>query len=229
MLQSLGESLWAHQQRIRFGGLPLWHRMSVITLAGGGVVLHSPTRLDAELKEQISHLGKVVAVIAPSWWHDLYLRETVQAFPDAALYGAPTLVRWSRRLPFTDILSDSPPVLWKGDMDQHHVEGIGLFLDEVVFYHRPSRSVVLADLLFNISQSDAWLTRTLARVVIGPYPGCRFARLYRPFVVDRRRFRASIERILEWDFDQIVVGHGAVVQNGGKAVFRKAFDWLLKR
>jgi len=228
MLQRLGESIWAHEQRIRFGGLPLWHRMSVIALAGGGLVLHSPTRLDAKLKEQLCDLGPVVAVIAPSWWHNLYLRETVRAFPNALLYGAPTLVRWNRSLPFSDVLRDSPPVLWQSDMQQHHVTGIGLFLDEVVFYHRRSRSVIVADLLFNFSQSDAWLTRTLARIVIDAYPGCRFARLYRPFVFDRRRFRASIERILEWDFDQIVVGHGAVVQSGGKEAFREAFKWLLK-
>lgn len=228
MLQRLGESIWAHEQFIRFGGLPLRHRMSVIRLGRGDVVLHSPTRVDAELREEICRLGPVVAVIAPSWWHDLYLSETARAFPGITLYAAPTLVKWNRSLPFTDVLSDSPASLWADNLEQHHVEGIGLFLDEVVFYHRLSRSIIVADLLFNISQNDAWLTRALARLVIGPYPGCRFARLYRPFVLNRRRFRASIERILEWDFDQIIVGHGGVVQAGGKDVFRSVFRWLLK-
>jgi hypothetical protein len=202
--------------------------MSVIQIAGGGVILHSPTRMDAELSEEIRHLGPVAAVIAPSWWHDLYLAETVRAFPGAALYAAPTLVKWSRSLPYTDVLTDSPPSLWESDMDQHHVEGIGLFLDEAVFHHRPSRSIIVADLLFNIDQNDAWLTRVLAGIVIGPYPGCRFARLYRPFILNRRRFRASIERILEWDFNRIIVGHGAIVESEGKDVFRAAFRWLLK-
>lgn len=64
--------------------------------------------------------------------------------------------------------------------------------------------------------------------VIGPLPGCRFARLYRPAVTDRQRLRMSIERILDWNFDQIIVGHGAVVEKGGKEVFREAFRWLLK-
>lgn len=228
MLQQLGESIWVHGQRIRFGGLPIWHQMTVIALAGGGVVLHSPAFVDAELRDEILRLGPVVAVIAPSWWHDLYLRETLRNFPQAALYGAPTLVKWGRSLPFTDVLSNSSPLLWNRDMAQHHITGIGLFLDEVAFYHRQSRSLIVADLLFNISRSDAWLTRTLAHIVIGPYPGCRFARLYRPFVFDRRRFRASIELILEWDFEQIIVGHGAIVQKGGKDVLREAFRWLLK-
>jgi hypothetical protein len=55
----------------------------------------------------------------------------------------------------------------------------------------------------------------MGSLVIGPFPGCRFARLY-PAVTDRRRMRWAVERILDWDFDQIVVGHGAVVENNGK-------------
>lgn len=227
-MQQLGDSIWAHEQQIRFGGLPLWHRMTAVALSGGGIVLHSPTRIDAALKEAIHRLGPVVAVIAPSWWHDLYLRETLQAFPKAALYGAPTLARWEPMLPFAGVLGDSPPRLWKDDLDQQRVKGIGLFLDEVAFHHRASRSLIVADLLFNISPRDAWITRTLGQVFIGPYPGCRFARLYRPLVFDRRSFRASIERMLAWDFDQIIVGHGAVVQRRGINAFRDAFRWLLK-
>ena len=68
----------------------------------------------------------------------------------------------------------------------------------------------------------------MGSLVIGPFPGCRFARLYRPALLDRRRMRMSMERILDWDFDQIIVGHGAVVENNGKEVFRTAFRWLSK-
>ncbi len=201
--------------------------MSVITLGNGTIVLHSPTRLDAGLQESLRTLGPVVAVIFPSWWHDLYLRETIRAFPQARVYVAPTLAKWNRSWTFAEVLTNFAPTTWKDEMEQHHVQGIGLFLDEIAFYHRPSRSVIVADLLFNISPADAWITRALSRVVIGPYPGCRFARFYQPFVFDRARLRSSIETILKWDFDRIVVGHGAVVETRGKAAFREAFRWLL--
>ncbi|MGA8477757.1 MAG: DUF4336 domain-containing protein [Chthoniobacterales bacterium] len=213
---------------IRFGGIPLWHRMTVIRLTNGGLVVHSPTRLDLASRQEFQKLGPIVAIVAPSWWHDLYLREYLSAYPDARLYGAPTLVRWNRSLPFAEALGDAAPSLWAGDIDQLHVQGIGLFLDEIVFYHRHSRSLIVTDLLFNLSEKDAWITRALGSVVIGPFPGCRFPRLYRPAVTDRRRMRTSLERILDWDFDQIIVGHGAVVQNHGMEVFRTAFRWLLK-
>jgi len=156
------------------------------------------------------------------------LREYLSAYPDATLYGAPTLVKWNRSLPLAELLDGAAPTLWAHELDQLHVQGIGLFLDEMVFYHRPSRSLIVADLLFNLSEKDAWITRTMGSFVIGPFPGCRFARLYRPAVTDHRRMRTAVERILDWDFDQIIVGHGAVVDSNGKEVFRAAFRWLLK-
>jgi hypothetical protein len=202
--------------------------MTVIRLADGGLLVHSPTSLDVLVQEEFRKLGRIVAIIAPSWWHDLYLREYLNAYTDAKLYGAPTLVKWNRSLPFAEILGASPPLQWQEDIDQVHVQGIGLFLDEVVFYHRRSRSLIVADLLFNLSEKDAWITRVMGSLVIGPYPGCRFPRLYRLAVIDRQRMRRSVERILDWDFNRIIVGHGAVVENKGKEVFRVAFRWLLQ-
>ena len=128
MFRSRGVNIWDHEMPIRFGGIPLW-RMTVIRLTNGGLVVHSPTRLDFASQEEFQRLGPIVAIIAPSWWHDLYLREYLSAYPNAKLYGAPTLV---------------------------------------------------------LSKKDAWITRTMGSLVIGPFPGCRFARLYRPALLDRR-------------------------------------------
>jgi Domain of unknown function (DUF4336) len=228
MFRRLDDNIWDHEKPILFGPIPLWHRMTVIRLADGGLLVHSPTSLDVSVQEEFRKLGRIVAIIAPSWWHDLYLREYLNAYPDAKLYGAPTLVKWNRSLPFAEILGASPPLQWRQDIDQVHVQGIGFFLDEIAFYHRPSRSLIVADLLLNLSEKDAWITRVMGSLVIGPYPGCRFPRLYRLAVIDRRRMRTSVERILDWDFNRIIVGHGAVVENKGKEVFRIAFRWLLR-
>ncbi|HEX6565966.1 MAG TPA: DUF4336 domain-containing protein [Chthoniobacterales bacterium] len=228
MFRSLGDNIWEHEMPIRFGGIPLWHRMTVIRLADGRLLVHSPTRLDLASQEEFQRLGPIAAIIAPSWWHDLHLREYLNAYPNAELYGAPTLVRWNRSLPLKELLDGIAPSLWRNEIDQIHVQGIGLFLDEIVFCHRPSASLIVADLLFNLSAQDAWITRTLGSLVIGPFPGCRFARLYRPIVIDRSRMRMTVEQILSWHFDKIIVGHGAVVEQGGKEVFRDAFRWLLK-
>ena len=128
MFRFRGVNIWDHEMPIRFGGIPLWHRMTVIRLTKGGLVVHSPTRLDLASQEEFQKLGPIVAIIAPSWWHDLYLREYLSAYPDARLYGAPTLVRWNRSVPFAEVLGDLVPSLWTGEIDQVHVQGIRLFL-----------------------------------------------------------------------------------------------------
>jgi hypothetical protein len=70
MFRSCGVNIWDHEMPIRFGGIPLWHRMTVMRLTKGGLVVHSPTRLDLASQEEFQKLGPIVAIIAPSWWHD---------------------------------------------------------------------------------------------------------------------------------------------------------------
>jgi hypothetical protein len=43
---------------------------------------------------------------------------------------------------------------------------------------------------------------------------------------DRKAARASLERVLQWDFDRIIMAHGEVLQSGGKTAMQKAFRWL---
>ena len=43
---------------------------------------------------------------------------------------------------------------------------------------------------------------------------------------DKAAVRASVDRILAWDFDRAVVTHGDVVESGAKERLRDAFAWL---
>jgi hypothetical protein len=43
---------------------------------------------------------------------------------------------------------------------------------------------------------------------------------------NRGAARGSVDYILEWDFDRIVVSHGAVLDSGGKRAFEQAFSFL---
>jgi hypothetical protein len=43
---------------------------------------------------------------------------------------------------------------------------------------------------------------------------------------DRTAVRASLEHILAWDFDRILVGHGRNLETGGKPALRAGFAFL---
>jgi len=53
------------------------------------------------------------------------------------------------------------------------------------------------------------------------------SRMFRLFLRDRQAARQSLERILAWDFDRVIVSHGDIVETGGGNQFRQAFAWLL--
>jgi hypothetical protein len=43
---------------------------------------------------------------------------------------------------------------------------------------------------------------------------------------DRKAARESVAKILEWDFDRVIVTHGDVLESSGKAKFAAAFAYL---
>jgi len=224
MLENIGPDLWGHEAQIWFGPVPMPHRMTVIKLKDGGLFVHSPTRLNAELRAALAVLGDVTSIVAPSWWHDLYLREYTSAYPSAGLFGSPALVRSARRLRFTGVLGVDPSP-WADEIDQLLVDGMRLFLDEYVFFHRASRSLIVADLAFFLPPGSPWYYRWPFRIV-GAYPHCGVPWFFRLAPKDRGHLRASLRRILAWDFDRLIVGHGGVAENG-KAALREAYHWLL--
>src|ERR1022692_51892 len=98
ILQRLDENLWLYESTVRFAGIPLPHTMTIIRLPTGGLFVHSPKKLDPSTMSSLESLGVIDSIVWPSWWHDMYLREYAEAYPQARLFGAPMLVKWHRQM-----------------------------------------------------------------------------------------------------------------------------------
>jgi hypothetical protein len=99
-------------------------------------------------------------------------------------------------------------------------------MNELVFFHARTRTLVLTDLAFNFRSVDSFVTRVFLRIngaldSFGPSRLGKFA-----FMKDKPKLRASVDRILAWDFDRVVVSHGDVLETGGHAALRASFAWL---
>jgi hypothetical protein len=118
------------------------------------------------------------------------------------------------------------PNAWSEDLDWVFFEGLPL-ANEVVFLHRPSRSLLLCDLAFNIGARLPWLTRAAFRLWgrYGSFGPTWFERL---MIRDRAAARGSAVRILALDFERVVVAHGDVLERGGRREFERGFAWLLR-
>lgn len=224
MLHSLAAGIWDCNAPLSLLGMHLGHRMTVVQLGDGSLWLHSPVAYDADLASALAAHGPVAHIVAPNAIHDTYLEGWFSAYPHARFHGARGLGRQRPDLMFTDTLADAPDAAWAAELDQTLIRGAPR-LNEVVFLHRPSRTLILTDLAFNLGPDMPLLSRVLLKL-----NGCdnRFAcsRLLRSTIKDRAAFRASLETVLAWDFDRVVVSHGRNLETGGGTALREAFLFL---
>jgi hypothetical protein len=200
-------------------------RMTVIRLADGGLFLHSPVRLDDRLRSELDALGTVRAVVAPNKAHHLYVGEYRVPYPKARFYGALGLQTKRRDLAFFGMLGDEAMPEWRGAIEQRLFRGLP-WLNEVVFFHPASRTLLLTDLAFNVPVGRVWGVPLIFRLmgaegVFGPH------RLVRWAIRDKQAALQSLKAILEWDFDRITVTHGDIVESGGHARLKAAFAFIL--
>jgi hypothetical protein len=222
-LREVGAGLWVHEAPLRFGGVEAGRIMNVVQLPDGGLFVHSPAPLDEPLRAALEALGEVRFVAAPSRLHGhISMPEWHAAYPSAELLGGPGLAKRRKKLPLNAELGEEPDPRWSEVLDQAPFRGNRL-LPEIEFLHRPSRTLILADLAMNLGEHPSRFTRTLAR--LGGMRGrLRPTPVFRLTTRDRDAARRDIERILEWDFDRVIPGHGDIWETGGKEALRR--EWL---
>ena len=201
--------------------------MTVIRLVDGSLLLHSPVVLDPDLRRALDAIGRVRFVVAPNRVHHLYAGDVATAYPEARLWIGPGLERKRPDLRFVAVLGDEAPAEWRGQVDQTFFRGRP-YENEVVFFHRASRTLILCDLAFNFGPQTATPTRLLMKL-LRSYGRFGPSTLDPVLIRDRAAARESLERILAWDFDRVVVAHGDVLERGGHEALRRGYAWLLAR
>jgi hypothetical protein len=226
MLRQLADDLWVVERPLRFGGLEVGTRMSVVRLRDGSLFLHSPVALDDALRAALLRVGTPRYAVAPNRFHHLFVGDYRNAFADVQLFAAPGLEAKRRDLSFDGVLSDVAPPQWAGQLDQAFFAGFPM-MNEVVFAHRASRTLLTCDLAFNLGPDAPRATRVVFRL-LGAYGRFGPTLVEKLLIRDRAAARAALERILAWDFDRVVVTHGAVLEHGGRDALRAGYAWLLK-
>ncbi len=227
MQRSLGENIWSMDgPDITFLGARMHTRMTVVRLAGGGLWVHSPIELDAALPF-IESLGETpVALVAPNKFHYLFVHQWQARWPNALVLADTALQKkvpaLSSALPLTDVAHAS----YAQDLDQVNFLGNRLF-SEVVFFHRPSGTLILTDLMINLRTDDVGLLpRLYLRFEQAEYPDGGVMRLYRWATRDKTAARRALDRVLAWQPRQITFCHGEPFLEDAQAVLRREFAWL---
>jgi hypothetical protein len=223
MLERLDEGLFVAHTPLLYFGLHLGTRMTVVRLASGDLWIHSPVRFTEELGKEIDALGPVRHIVAPSMFHHVFAGEWRARYPDASFWGPAALAKKRKDLTLTATLEEAATAPWASELRPFHIDGC--LLDETVFVHGATRTIVSSDLTENFATSPHWLTRMYLKAsgIHGKSGWGRFLRIaYR----NREAARASIDTLLTADFDRIVIAHGDIIGSGGKEAIRSTFEFL---
>ena len=224
VVRSLGDGIWCLEHPLRMpGGIEIGTRSVLVRLGDGSLLLHSPGPMSNEQLAAVRGLGQVRVIVAPNSFHHLFLEAALEVFPDAALHAVGSVQVKYPALAMQP-LTAQPDAAWKDVLQQIPVEGAPK-LDEVVFYHPASRTLLLVDLCFNMRRADNWITRVFLGIA-GAFDRFGPSRLARSMFKDKAAVRASVDRILEWDFERAVVTHGDIVEAYASEQLRDAFGYL---
>ncbi len=230
MLEQVHESLWVSDGEIvSFFGAPYPTRSVIARLQNGGLWVWSPIKLTANLRAEVDCLGPVRHLVSPNKLHHLYLQEWKAAYPEASLWGPQSTIKKRPDLSFREALTDKPPPEWLADFGQAWFRG-SFAMDEIVFFHRPSATVIVADLIQTFSDRflrQYWgFWRFLARLD-GLTEDQACAPLeWRLSFIDRAPARRARDKMLGWNCRRVIVAHGEWPRAGGNAFLAKSFRWL---
>lgn len=241
----------------RFGVLKVGGRGTVVKLTSGSLAVFSPVALTPDVEARIKTLGtgKIAYIIAPDIEHHIFVSEWARAFPDAKLIGPEGLPEKRAKAkdekignePFFRVFSKATKLTttitdeFDADFEYEYVEAHPN--KEIVFFYKPDRVLIQADLMFNLPPTEQYsrvtdpeqlkegmLSRFFAGLQnpSGEAKGMKRAMWYLFSRADRTSFNESMRRIDKWDFTTMIPCHGDTMVGNGKEVFEKVFEWHLQ-
>lgn len=241
---------------LRFGLIKVGGRGTLVKLTSGNLAIFSPVALTPEVKAKVAQLasassaGILKYIIAPDIEHHIFISPWSKEYPDAEVIGMQGLPEKREKDPdtkgvkFHHVFTPSN----KLDMrispefdDDFEYEFFHSHLNkELVFFHKPTRTLIEADLLFNLPAREQF-----SRTGEDPQGGiltklfCVFNNTegdmkwpkrfvwYGPGGHDRKAFAESVRRMDRWgEFDRLIPCHGDVIETGGSRILKQATAWF---
>lgn len=228
-LKRVTDALWiidGPEVRMRYFGLsvPFTTRATVVRLPDGRLWIHSPVALDETLAQALEQIGPVAHLVAPNTLHWTWVGAWKARWPQARVH-APSQLLQNERFDATcvdDVLGASPPAAWQGVFEQVVVPGS--LLTEVVFFHRPTCTLVLTDLIENFeAERVCWRWRWLMRLfgTVDPDGKAPY-----DMQLSFRRHRPAVRQMIDWAAQRVVNAHGRWYERNGTAEVERAFRWV---
>ena len=207
-LKFLAENLWCADFVLKKKPLVFGIRMTVVKLPSGGLWLHSPIPIDTSLAGELEEIGNVEHIVAPSCFHHLFASSAKEYYPQSILWAAPGLSEKRKDINFDAVIS-SDETNWGDMLKFEYIKGMPR-INEVVFFHKPSRSLICSDFVFNIRE-ESNLVMKICWYLAGAYKNFGQDIVWRMMIKDKKETTESINNILNWEFERIIMAHGDII------------------
>ena len=208
----------------------------MVRLASRELVVISPIQTNEATVSQLSDLGQVRHIVAPNLYHYFFAAEFKALYPSATFWAAPGLDMKQPELPIDEIINSHSSSQGNGQWDRLETILFNGFrtlslsgfesLNECVFFHPVSRTLILTDTAFHFDESFPMLTQFAFRVT-GGYKQLSPSLLEKIATREKNRVRQSVENVLRWDFERVIMAHGSIIEKHGKERFRQGYDSFL--
>ena len=236
MLRNIDRNIWVAEKPSKFLGLEVGTRMTVVRLDNDDLIIISPIAKDDLLLREIDAIGMVKWIIAPNLYHHLFLTEFQENYPHAQLLATPGLEKKRPDLAIAKILDPKESIfniIFTHDLESIFLAGFKIFdltgaslLNEFVFFHRPSQSLILTDTAFAFDETFPLKTRLAARF-FRSYQQLSPSLLEKFATREKDKVKEAIQKILTWDFKRAIVAHGTIIENEAKQQLKQGYEWFL--
>jgi len=211
VINEVAPNVWTFSRSFaRFGILPVGGRSTAVKLTNGGVWVLASTPLDTETKAKIDELGPVQYILSADAGHHLFLAEFKKAYPTAKLLAPITAAVREKSLTFDGVWGRDPPDTKYGfEEDIEACFFSGWRNKDLAFFHPASKTMIEADLLFNLPNfgPSSWLHK---KIVGG-------------MVEDKAAMKRDVKTVADWDFTRIIPCHGPVIETGAKQAWLELY------
>ncbi|MCP4318175.1 MAG: DUF4336 domain-containing protein [Hyphomicrobiales bacterium] len=230
-IEPVGQDIWVVEgSLVNFWGFRYPTRSVIVRLDNGDLWIWSPIALSDALRRELEDIGQPRHLVSPNKIHHLFLRDWSAAYPAALLWGPRSTIRKRKDLTFQEPLENSSPAQWIDEFDQAWFRG-SIAMDEIVFFHRKSRTAIIADLSENFDDAflyanwSGWQRRVAH--LWGIVEGKGYAPLeWRLSFINRRLLRTARDKVLAWNPDRVIMAHGNWQKSGGHRFLAKSFEWI---
>jgi len=218
------DKIWTLDRPVWFSGIRQRARSTVVRLDDGTLLLHSPHPPSDGLAEQLRALGPVRWLVVPNCFHHLGTLAAAARFPEAQVIGPASALRRNKALRIHVDIHDAQFGAQVPEFEALPLLGVP-FLDETVLYHRPTQTLLGADIVLCAGAKDHWSCRFAARLT-GFYDRVRVPPDVRWSKMDKAAAARSIHAMLQRPAQRLIVGHADTIEENCRD--RLAQAWRLE-